>query len=322
MMSPVRVLLVSLALLFGVQGKAFAEPVQPGRWALRSGSTTLLVLELRKQGSAGQWIGTLERPSNLQFRSGSIFEEVRGPSIKRPVLNAKEGPDALEFSLADSRGDLDQWTWRPTPTGGELQLKDAPIEAWPFENARRDEQVTQAWDAEATYAISRQWQSNGDMKRIFEADQAARHSPKIDWSVVGPADAERRKQTQALLDSGALQSGNDFYHAAFIFQHGGEAKNYLLAHTLAMIAAARGRPDATWIAAATLDRYLQAIGQKQIYGTQYSTLPGKPTTQDPYDPILVSDALREVLGIPNLADQEKRRKEIEARHKASMTVTK
>jgi hypothetical protein len=155
------------------------------------------------------------------------------------------------------------------------------------------------------------------MKAIFDADQADREDiGKIVPMELYRADLARRARAKAMLDSGALQTGDDFWHAAFVFQHGGDAQSYLLAHILATAAVARGRADATWIASASLDRYLQAIGQKQILGTQYETPKGGPTTQEPYDRTLVSDALRQILGVPVQAEQEKRRLEIEARHRA------
>jgi hypothetical protein len=169
--------------------------------------------------------------------------------------------------------------------------------------------VPDGWDKGRTYAVVMDWPDNAEMARIFEADQAARQNhAAIDWSVVGKEDALRRVQTKALVDAGELRSGTDFYHAAFIFQHGSTPDDFLMAHTLAVIAAARGRPDATWIGSATLDRYLQSIGQKQIYGTQFQMPQGQPATQDPYDRSLVSDALREALGVPTLAAQEVQRK--------------
>ena len=44
---------------------------------------------------------------------------------------------------------------------------------------------------------------------------------------------------------------------------------------------------------------------------------GQPTTQDPYDRTLVSDALRAALGVPDQAAQERRRAEFEARARAA-----
>jgi hypothetical protein len=170
--------------------------------------------------------------------------------------------------------------------------------------------------AEQPAAIST---NNAEMSSIYAADQAPRTGGgvAVDWAVVGPQDLERRRRTRELLDAGALRTADDFYHAATVFQHGTNAADYMLAHTLAVIAAARGRSDATWMAAATLDRYLQAVGHSQIYGTQYSTRDRQNTTQEPYDRALIPDALRGALGVPTQAEQEVRRREIEARYRNS-----
>lgn len=67
----------------------------------------------------------------------------------------------------------------------------------------------------------------------------------------------RQQTLRAMLAAGQATSGDDFLEAAFIFQHGDTANDCLFAHILAMEAMARGRASARWIAAATLDRYLQ-----------------------------------------------------------------
>lgn len=152
--------------------------------------------------------------------------------------------------------------------------------------------------------------TNVEMTAIYNADQAARKEPKIDWPVVREADRRRRIRAQALLDSGQLNSADDFYHAAFVFQHGDLAEDCLKAHALAVVAAARGKPEAAWIAAATLDRYLQRIGQPQIYGTQFLRHDDKAWTQEPYRRDLLSDALREATGVPPIAKQEERLKDM------------
>lgn len=79
-----------------------------------------------------------------------------------------------------------------------------------------------------------------------------------------------------------------------MFQHG-----QLTEHYLAVIAIAKGNTGATWIAAATLDRYLQSIARPQIYGTQFETKDGEQSTQGPYNPDIISDALRHQLGVPS-----------------------
>jgi hypothetical protein len=83
-------------------------------------------------------------------------------------------------------------------------------------------------------------------------------------------DVARRQRASQLLNQGVLQTGEDFHDAAFIFQHGDKADDYLLAHVLAMMAVSKGDQRSRWLAAATLDRYLQMIGQPQIFGTQFS----------------------------------------------------
>ncbi|MBB3032574.1 hypothetical protein [Alteriqipengyuania lutimaris] len=146
--------------------------------------------------------------------------------------------------------------------------------------------------------------ANAEMEAIFAADQEARQGGVKDWAAVSRADAERRARTRELLDAGALTTAEDFYAAAFVFQHGREPEDYLLAHTLAVRALGLGMAKAEWIAAATLDRYLQAIARPQVYGTQYSRFPGEPANQGRYDPELLSDTLREGAGVETLAQQQ------------------
>lgn len=154
---------------------------------------------------------------------------------------------------------------------------------------------------------------NADMQMLFKADQAVRSSIRpeqfTDRAFVTKMiaeDQERRLKVRKLLDSGALRSGEDYYAAAYVFQHGSTADDYLLAHSLALAAVANGKKDATWIAAATLDRYLQKIGQKQIYGTQFISVKATGPTMEPYDRTLVPDGLRKVLGVPERKLQDER----------------
>lgn len=155
--------------------------------------------------------------------------------------------------------------------------------------------------------------SNPEMLRLFKEDQADRQAGlSIDWKVVGPRDEARREKTRRLLADGALHTAEDYRAAAFIFQHGSSPDDYLLAHTLAMVAVAKGDPNSLWIASATLDRYLINTGHRQIYGTQYS----KPSstaawTLEPYDRTLISDPLRRELGVPDQAAQQKRLEEMQ-----------
>lgn len=155
------------------------------------------------------------------------------------------------------------------------------------------------------------------MIAIYNADQSSRAGGNIDWKVVAPQDVQRRKRTKALLSAGQLHTGIDYRYAAFIYQHGDNSDDYLLAHTLAMVAMSKGDKDAVWIATATLDRYLQAVKHKQIYGTQFTLSYKPPTrlTQAPYDRSLIPDALRVELHVPTLAAQKQQRAEMEMERK-------
>jgi hypothetical protein len=127
----------------------------------------------------------------------------------------------------------------------------------------------------------------------------------------------RRAQIRSLLAAGAIKTGEDYYDAAFIFQHGEAADDYLFAHVLAMDAVIQGYDTAKWIAAATLDRYLQKIDKPQIFGTQYPLDPNAPHPQQdphlvvltgrtlaPYDEQLLPDTVRLDFCVPNVAQQK------------------
>lgn len=130
----------------------------------------------------------------------------------------------------------------------------------------------------------------------------------------------RRAEVRKLLEEGKLTSGEDFSDAALIFQHGQTPEEFLFAHILAVEALIRAGSADKWLAAATLDRYLQAVNRPQVFGTQY---PGdkaagntpKPQvdphvmniqrTQQPYDAKLLPDSVRQDFCVPDVSQQEK-----------------
>ena len=80
---------------------------------------------------------------------------------------------------------------------------------------------------------------------------------------------ERRQRARDLLSAGEVTTTQDFHDAAFVFRHGQEADDHLLAHILAVEAVTKGDASSKWISAATLDSYLQVTGRPQVFGTQY-----------------------------------------------------
>jgi hypothetical protein len=130
----------------------------------------------------------------------------------------------------------------------------------------------------------------------------------------------RRAEVRKLLDEGKLTSGEDFSDAALIFQHGQTPEEFLFAHVLAVEALIRGDSADKWLAAATLDRYLQAVNRPQIFGTQYPGVKAagntpKPQvdphvmniqrTQQPYDAKLLPESVRQDFCVPDVSQQEK-----------------
>jgi hypothetical protein len=153
---------------------------------------------------------------------------------------------------------------------------------------------------------------------LYEADQADRI--KIEstgpgtWQMqemmkITQRDAERRKRTLELLNSGQLRSADDYYYSAMVMQHGDKSDEYLLCHVLATASIKLGREKSAWLAAASLDRYLMKIGQPQIFGSQFNN--PQPAdlskfTNEPYNQKLVSDSLRKIFYQPPLEETNNR----------------
>jgi hypothetical protein len=182
--------------------------------------------------------------------------------------------------------------------------------------------------------LAQQSSGESEIHKLYVLDQAARGvtiyqqqakslvSTKSGSGVHLPqTDRERLERARELLAHGALITAEDFHDAAFIFQHSAAsddyplskaANDYLLAHVLATVAVQKGDGKSLWISAASLDRYLQAIGRPQIFGTQYISNATGPVTQAPYDPALVPDNLRAVFCVPSVEQQKANVKEFDA----------
>lgn len=164
-------------------------------------------------------------------------------------------------------------------------------------------------DPDADAASSDTLQNNAELADMYEADQAAReniHEKLGDQEALREifvSDSLRRVRAEELLDADAAQTADDYYHAAMIFQHGGDTTAYRRAHELSEKAVAidSTHDSAKWLMAAAWDRYLGEKGEPQWYGTQY-TLNGGVWRFAPVDTTQVTDAERLRLGIPPLAE--------------------
>ena len=113
---------------------------------------------------------------------------------------------------------------------------------------------------------------NLQLEDIYESDQSDRKkvydSPQA-VAQLKQRDAMRKAMTLDMMSKDEVTTSLDLYRAAVILLHGSEPKDFLTAHRLAVIAAINGHRPARWLAASSLDRYLMALGQPQIYGTQF-----------------------------------------------------
>jgi len=148
---------------------------------------------------------------------------------------------------------------------------------------------------------------------LFQADQAERAGMAAQTSPaalkayaieLAAHDRDRREQALSLLRSGQLRTGQDYYQAAMILQHGTTPQDYDLAHALATLAATLAPEDsqARWLAAASTDRWLLSRQPQQWYGTQPVCRVTQGQAQCELDVLAtaVSDQEREVAGIAPL----------------------
>jgi hypothetical protein len=283
-----------------------------GEWVMRLGHRTMFVLSIHAAEKAGQaCAGSLSRPQHFQTADATSFNHVTGPTETEPIVACESKAGGLSITVENPTDTSDKNTYRLWVRDGvhaDLQLEGLPLGPMKLERATGVASVSTDWEPSRSYSPEDDAPSNPEMKRIFDEDQRVRQpGVKADRGAVNRTDAERREATRKLLNEGALHSGQDFGWAAFVFQHGSTPEDYLLAHTLAIVALKKGEQDGAWIAAATLDRYLQSIKQPQIYGTQFLWPKGEPTTQDPYNRTLISDPLRQQLGVPSVEQQKGQR---------------
>jgi hypothetical protein len=306
--------LLVLSLAFAVSGSAQEPSDFAGEWTLKLGSRNFIVLTLTPApNDARHFNGFLFRPQHFTT-TGASFSDIKGPIIQEPLIRSSSSRNCLSFTTQNPEDKSDETDFQFCLTDkqrGTLKINVPGLEPWPVTKEKGPLNVATDWDNSKSYEPDEGYDSNTEMAQIFAEDQKDRqaNSSEINWSIVEKADAARRVATRKLLNEGKLHTGEDFQRAAFVFQHGDTPDDYLMAHTLAMVAVARGQSSAIWIAAATLDRFLNSIHQSQIYGTQFYTKPGEPATQEPYNRGLISDALRHQLGVPSQAAQEEQRKQ-------------
>jgi len=312
-------LLSRLLLVIVLAASCHRQPPRPrsydGTWVMKIGDRVFIVMRLERQQN-GSFTGSVASPKTFDMPMGKNlrFSHITMPVREKQISTASVEGGHLRLAVDDPDNPGEPDNFELTLVGEDqasLEMADVPgIAAFPFTRSQSDDvpRVATDWDPQRTYKLRDEAvASNAEMRRIYDEDQRPRQDfPKLSpdqWKAISKEDAVRRQRTHDLLMAGRLQSADDFREGAFVFQHGDTPDDYLLAHTLAMIAVAKGDEGALWIGTATLDRYLQSIHRPQIYGTQFKTASGDKMTQEPYDQALIPDLLREELGVPDLRTQ-------------------
>jgi hypothetical protein len=315
--------LLVVLLSFTIAGSAChkaAPQGYAGTWAMTVGQRVFAVLIIEERG--GTYTGSWTLPEHFEMGMGKNggFSHVTNTSKRATFASMSIKGDRLHFVVPDPSAPAEPDEFDMTLVNNNeatVQYVGVPIAPWPFVRiqSRAVPVVARDWDPQKTYAVKEQsFAPNAEMRAIFDDDQRARQGEltEAQWVIVSKQDAARRVRARSLLDREQLHTGEDFREAAFVFQHGDTPDDYLLAHTLAMIAVAKGDASALWIGTATLDRYLQSMHQPQIYGTQFVGKSGDQMTQDPYQSDLISDSLRAELGVPSIAEQREQLKSMNA----------
>jgi hypothetical protein len=291
-----------------------------GNWVYRLGPNALFALHLETDPSdSGKIRGYLLHPEhfNLNFINGAMmqFSKIANQSQRDALVSNGWKDGSLSLKEASS-SDPKQEVAFSVRLANYTHLDFSMFPSFPplsMERIAEEPRLADNWDSNRNYTPDDFVTDNPQMAQIAAADQADRKdSLHADRSKVVHADAERRVATASLLSLGQLHTGHDFESAALVFQHGSTPDDYLLAHTLAMVAISKGQRGAVWISAATLDRYLQSVHQPQIFGTQFARPDKEATSQDPYNRKLISDSLRQEMAVPNLAAQDAQRQQYDS----------
>jgi hypothetical protein len=291
-----------------------------GTWVMTLGQRVFIVLTIEPHGEA--FTAQLQAPASFDLPAAGSplrYSHIQLPIKARRSTRAAVDGDHLRLVIDDPANPSEPDEFDLTlsdPDNASLQFAGVPVAPLPLRRHAGPPPAPAAdWDSNRTYGVLVEpTTANVEMTTIYEDDQKVRQNglaTRADWDSIEKADRVRRERVAALLAAGALHTADDYRRAAFVFQHGDRSDDYLLAHTLALVAVAKGDQGAAWIAAATLDRYLQSVRQPQIYGTQFLGA-GPATTQKPYNQQLISDALRTELGVPTQGSQAEQLKTLQS----------
>lgn len=146
--------------------------------------------------------------------------------------------------------------------------------------------------------------NNEELLEIYRKDQSDRQAKEIDWNLVTYRDSIRRMRVLEMANQDLLQTSDDFYHAAMVFQHGTDSTSYKKAICFMKSAIKLDKTRSKWLLAASTDRYLLSMRKPQIYGTQYQKKPFQPWKLAKMDSTIISDSVRLEFGVRTLSEQQ------------------
>ena len=152
---------------------------------------------------------------------------------------------------------------------------------------------------------------NNELLALYTADKAERaNQPKVNtdaYTAMRTRDRERRVRVMQIVDANDLETAEDYFHAAWIMNHGDTPEDAEKAHMLALRSSELGYRPARWLAAASYDRWQMYQGKPQKYGTNY-IYNGRQDRLWDVDP-KTTDEERAAWDVPPLAEQLRKAEE-------------
>ena len=157
--------------------------------------------------------------------------------------------------------------------------------------------------AEKESSTTEEIANNVELTVMHEADQNDRKGI-IDWSVVSVRDSARLARVYQMIEKDLIKTGKDHYHAAMIFQHGGDTIASGMAVKMMKKAIKLDSSVNKWLLAAAIDRDLMRREKPQIYGTQFVKLGEyEPWKRYDIDSTKITDAERNEVRVEPLTTQ-------------------
>ena len=116
-----------------------------------------------------------------------------------------------------------------------------------------------------------------ELKAADDADREQVSKGAMDMTQVIARDTERRTEARLLISNGQIRTAADYLNAALILQHGEQAEDNRLAHSLAIISMNMDPANrrARFLVAATWDRLMWRLNHPQWYATQFIKVDGR-----------------------------------------------